>query len=160
MSKADIVALADRIAVEDTLTRYFQHFESSAATAAFVEYYTDDAVLDVNGLVATGRAGIAAMYAYLSQIKEAPMKQGVYRVIISNPLIEVNGAEATATVMWTGIVNNGEVSPRPTLVSNGLEHDLLVKRDGKWLIKKRVVITESPPPSARPEHVKNWRQPA
>ena len=57
--KAGNGALADRIAVEDLVTRYYGNFGRTDAAEAFGTYYTEDAVFDVNGIVSTGRAEIA-----------------------------------------------------------------------------------------------------
>ena len=62
--------------------------------------------------------------------------------MISNPVIDVNGDTATAQFMWTGVMNTG-IQERPLLFEQGREYDELVKQDGEWRIKKRVVIADS-----------------
>jgi hypothetical protein len=57
-------------------------------------------------------------------------------------VIDVDGDTATAKVLWTGIMNADLRSP-PTFVEQGREYDRLVKRDGRWLIEKRVVVADS-----------------
>jgi uncharacterized protein (TIGR02246 family) len=146
--------LADRIAIEDMLTRYYAHFGSAGAAEEFAEYYTDDAVFDVNGIVSTGREEIAALYAGMSEDGESPSTQGTFHMIVSNPVIDVDGSTATAEVLWTGVMN-GAIGDRPTLWEQGREYDLLVKQDGKWLIRKRVVIADS----GLPESMKATYQP-
>ena len=47
-----------------------------------------------------------------------------------------------AKVLWTGIMNADLRGP-PTVVEQGREYDLLVRQNGKWLIKKRVVVADS-----------------
>ena len=47
--------LADRIAIEDMVTRYYGNFGKQDAAEDFGAYYTEDAVFDVNGIVSTGR---------------------------------------------------------------------------------------------------------
>ena len=49
--------LADRIAVEDLITDYYEHFGGSK-NEDFARYYTDDASFDVNGLVYKGHQEI------------------------------------------------------------------------------------------------------
>jgi hypothetical protein len=38
---------------------------------------------------------------------------------------------------------NADLQGPPTLVEQGREYDLLEKRDGRWLISKRVVVADS-----------------
>jgi ketosteroid isomerase-like protein len=135
-------ALADRIAIEDLVTRYYENFGSTDAAEEFAAYYTEDAVFDVNGIVATGREEIEALYADTDDEPDAPAAQGVFHMMISNPVIEVDGGQATARFLWTGVMN-GSLEGRPEVWEQGREYDLLVKQDGEWRISKRVVIADS-----------------
>jgi len=139
-------ALLDKVAIQDLLNRYYEGF-GTTNPAAFNDFYTDDAVFDVNGIVANGKQEIEAIYAGLGESGEAPATQGTFHMVISNPVIDVTGDTATAKVLWTGIMNR-DVSAPPTFVEQGREYDLLVKRDGKWLIRKRVVIADSGLPAS------------
>jgi hypothetical protein len=56
--------LQDRIAIEDLIVGYYEHLGGSAEGVG--EYYTEDAVFDVNGMVLTGRAAIRASMAGLA----------------------------------------------------------------------------------------------
>lgn len=134
-------ALADRIAIEDLVTRYYAHLGGGEASA-FGDYYTEDAVFDVNGVVATGREEIEALYATMAEEGDSVATQGTFHMLLSNPVIEVKGDAATATFLWTGVLNP-DVRAAPRLAEQGREYDLLVKRDGKWLIRKRVVVADS-----------------
>jgi uncharacterized protein (TIGR02246 family) len=146
--------LADRIAIEDMVTRYYENFGSADASEQFGAYYTEDAVFDVNGIVSTGREEIEALYTSMGEEGDAPATRGTFHMIISNPVIAVNGDTATAKFMWTGVMNS-DVGARPELYEQGREYDLLVKQDGKWLIRKRVVIADS----GLPERFKATYQP-
>src|SRR5690606_38618995 len=55
--------LADRIAIEDMVTRYYGNFGRQDAAEDFGAFYTEDAVFDVNGIVSEGREAIEAFYA-------------------------------------------------------------------------------------------------
>src|SRR5690606_6062442 len=110
--------------------------------AAFNDYYTDDAVFDVNGIVANGKAEIEAIYAGLDEDSESPTNVGTFHMVISNLVVDVEGDSATASMLWTG-VQNGDLRGPPTLVEQGREYDLLVRQDGRWLIKHRVVVADS-----------------
>jgi ketosteroid isomerase-like protein len=134
--------LADRIAIEDMVTRYYGNFGKQDAADDFGAFYTEDAVFDVNGIVSTGREAIEAFYTDTGDDEEAPAAQGTFHMMISNPVIDVDGDTATATFFWTGVMNTG-IQERPVLWEQGREYDQLVKQDGEWRIKKRVVIADS-----------------
>ena len=53
--------LLDRIQIEDFLTRYYYDLSVGKAKE-LAEYFTEDAVLDVDGMVAKGHAEIAKLY--------------------------------------------------------------------------------------------------
>ena len=134
--------LADRIAIEDMVTRYYGNFGRSDAAEDFGAFYTEDAVFDVNGIVSTGREAIEAFYAESAEEADAPAAQGTFHMMISNPVIDVDGDTATASFFWTGVLNTAIQEP-PKLLEQGREYDLLVRQDGAWRIKKRVVIADS-----------------
>ena len=134
--------LADRIAIEDMITRYYGNFGKTDAADDFGAFYTEDAVFDVNGIVSTGREAIEAFYTDTGDDEEAPAEQGTFHMMISNPVIDVSGDTATATFFWTGVMNTG-IQERPVLWEQGREYDQLVRQDGEWRIKKRVVIADS-----------------
>ena len=146
--------LADRIAIEDMVTRYYGNFGKQDAAEDFGAFYTEDAVFDVNGIVSTGREAIEAFYTDTGADEEAPAAQGTFHMMISNPVIDVNGDTATAQFMWTGVMNS-TIEGRPQLWEQGREYDLLVKQDGQWRIKKRTVIADS----GLPERYKATYQP-
>jgi ketosteroid isomerase-like protein len=135
-------ALADRIAIEDMVTRYYGNFGKQDAADDFGAFYTEDAVFDVNGIVSTGREAIEGFYTDTGDDEEAPAAQGTFHMMISNPVIDVDGDTATATFFWTGVMNTA-IQERPVLWEQGREYDQLVKQDGQWRIKKRVVIADS-----------------
>ena len=134
--------LADRIAIEDMVTRYYGNFGKQDAAEDFGAFYTEDAVFDVNGIVSTGREAIEGFYAESAEEADAPAAQGTFHLMISNPVIDVDGDTATASFFWTGVLNTAIQEP-PKLLEQGREYDLLVRQDGAWRIKKRVVIADS-----------------
>ncbi len=58
---AETQTVADRVAVEDLLIDYYANF-GSASNEDFANFYTEDALFDVNGQVAKGREGITKLY--------------------------------------------------------------------------------------------------
>lgn len=133
-------AMIDRVAIQDLVGRYYANFGKSD-NHAFEDYFTDDAVLDVNGKVAHGKAEVPGIYASLAGDTN-PSSQGVFHMILSNPVIDVKGDSATATFLWTGVLNRN-IDDHPMLWEQGREYDKLVKKNGKWLIQHRVVVADS-----------------
>ncbi|HTQ99799.1 MAG TPA: nuclear transport factor 2 family protein [Candidatus Acidoferrum sp.] len=135
--------LLDRIQVEDVITRYYYDL-SLGKGHDLSNYFTADAVLDVDGMVAHGPKEIEELYAPDPNAKPAPKPKGYRRgnMLLTNPIIEVNGNTATAHVIWTGVMNNG-VGKAPMVTEQGREDTVLVKRDGKWLISARCISSDS-----------------
>jgi ketosteroid isomerase-like protein len=141
-SQAETTAdtLLDRIRIEDMMVKYYADLGGDDAKA-YAEFYTEDGVFEVNGDTYVGKAAITKLYASLGGgvAVDAP----VLHMVLTNPVIDVTGDTATASFIWTGVVNNGDPVKPPFVREQGREFDKLVKRDGKWLIKKRVVIADS-----------------
>ena len=135
--------LLDRIQIEDLLTRYYYDL-SRGEDHALAEYFTEDALLDVDGTIARGHDEIAALYQRPdSEADSAPAAPRPYNhMLLTNPVIEVEGDRATAHVIWTGVINEGVGKP-PRLYEQGREDTELVKRDGKWLISRRYISSDS-----------------
>ena len=117
--------LLDRIQIEDMLVRY----------------YYDLAM----GTIANGRAEIEKLYGggRARDPNAAPRPRN--GMLLTNPVIEVKGNRAQAHVIWTGITNKGVGQP-PALYEQGREDTELVKVDGKWLISKRYISSDSGTP--------------
>jgi hypothetical protein len=139
--------LLDRIQIEDLLTRYYYDLSRSNAHE-LSEYFTEDALLDVDGTVAKGRAEIARLYQNPApKSKEpAPAPGRRMHMLLSNPIIAVKGNTATAHVIWTGVMNEG-IGKLPQIVEQGREDDELVKQNGKWLIKRRYITADGRMPN-------------
>ncbi|WAT17515.1 nuclear transport factor 2 family protein [Aurantiacibacter sp. MUD11] len=149
---AETQAALDRIAIEDMVVEYYSHLGGGDA-GAFDEYFTEDAVFDVNGNVATGRAEIEELYGSIGEDPSSASNQGgPFRMLLSNPVIEVDGDTATASFIWTG-VGNPAIDQPPELLEQGREFDRLVKVDGEWKFSHRVVIADSGLPEGQyPEY--------
>jgi ketosteroid isomerase-like protein len=132
--------LLDRINIQDFLTRYYADLSIGKAHE-LAEYFTEDAVLDVDGMVAKGHKEIAKLY---ERPANAPKPKGYRRgnMILSNPIINVQGDIATAHLIWTGVMNEG-VGKAPTIYEQGREYSELRKVNGKWLISKRYISSDS-----------------
>ena len=144
--------MMDRIAIEDMVVHYYAHLGGDDA-GAFDAYFTEDAVFDVNGIVANGREEIAAIYAGMDDEgsdNSTASEDGPFRMILSNPVIEVDGDTATASFIWTGITN-ADIDEPPVFTEQGREYDKLVKVDGAWKFQHRVVVADSGLPEGQYE---------
>ena len=100
--------LLDRIQIEDFITRYYYDLSVGKAHE-LAEYFTEDAVLDVDGVVAKGHAEIAKLYTRPAG-EQSPAAKARYRrgnMLLTNPIINVEGNVATAHLIWTGVTNEG-----------------------------------------------------
>ena len=131
--------LLDRIQIEDMLIRYYVDLTSGSGHD-LAQYYTEDAVLDVNGMITKGREAIEKLYEGFDD-GEANLSSRMH-MLLSNPIISVNGDTATAWCIWTGVMND-DIKKPPRFLEQGREYDELVKRDGRWYIKKRYITADS-----------------
>jgi hypothetical protein len=129
--------LLDRAQIEDMLVDYYAKLSTGGGD--FSAFYVEDAVLDVNYLVAQGKKPIEDLYKQAGE--ESPARKGTFRMLLTNLKIVVNGTSATADVLWTGIISE-TVKAVPQFVEQGREHDELVKRNGQWYFKRRVITSD------------------
>lgn len=134
---ATLTMLVDRAHIEDMLVDYYANL--GGADRGFGSYYTEDGVLDVNGMVARGRAAIEDLYRRTAE--GTPRPRGTFHMLLTNQKIVVHGNAATADCIWTGIRSETpEATPR--FVEQGREHDELLKRDGRWYFRHRVITSD------------------
>lgn len=135
--------LLDRAQIEDLLVDYYAQLGSGGHD--YSTYYVEDGVLDVNGTIAQGKKSIEDLYKTASD--GGPQQQGAFKMLLTNLKIVVNGTTATADVIWTG-VRSETVKSVPQFVEQGREHDELVKRNGRWYFKHRVITSDGGLPPA------------
>ena len=135
--------LLDRIQIEDFITRYYYDLSVGKAKE-LADYFTEDALLDVDGVVAKGHAEIAKLYTRPEGAPPPTPAAGYRRggMLLTNPIINVEGTVATAHVIWTGIMNEG-VGKAPSVYEQGREYTELRKVKGKWLISRRFISSDS-----------------
>jgi ketosteroid isomerase-like protein len=134
--------LLDRIQIEDMIVRYYVDM-SEGKSHDLALYYTEDAVLDVNGLISKGREAIEKLYAGLGGGGgEAPVFKGTMHMLLNNAIINVDGNSATAWFVWSGFMND-DIKGAPKVLEQGTEYDELIKVNGQWFIKKRYITADS-----------------
>jgi len=137
-SPRTLQALLDRAQIEDMLVNYYANL--GGADQGFGQYYTEDGVLDVNGLVAQGGKEVEDLYRRIAQ--GTPRPRGKFNMLLTNLVIGVDGEKATADMIWTG-VEADTPKDRPHFVEQGREHDELVKQGDRWYFKHRVITSDA-----------------
>jgi len=131
--------LLDRIIIEDMMIRYYVDI-SSGSGHNLSQYFTEDAVFDVNGMIAKGREAIAKMYGGLDE-ENAHVGSRLH-MLLNNPIISVDGKTATVWAIWSGVLNE-DISKPPVMVDQGREYSELVKQKDRWYFKKRFITSDS-----------------
>lgn len=137
-SPKTLQALLDRAQIEDMLVEYYKNL--GGGDQGFGTYYTEDGVLDVNGIVARGGKEVEDLYKRIAEGSPRPV--GTFHMLLTNPLIVVDGDKATADMIWTGIESDTPKS-RPHFVEQGREHDELVKQGNRWYFKYREITSDA-----------------
>ena len=143
----ELTELVERAAIEDLFNDYYSQFGPNSKHD-FVSYFAADGKLEVNGLVANNPDEIKAMYAQAgvgsaekARKVEGAVPDGVSMMMFTNLKIQLQGDKAVATLLWHSVKSDLLTSP-PKVTEYGRERTELVKRDGRWLISKRSVLTE------------------
>jgi hypothetical protein len=132
--------LLDRIQIEDFLVDYYQPL-GGGKQEDLAAFFTEDGEIDVNGRVYSGHKGIAQAYKDAGAANNGnAVFKGKFVMLMNNPRIEVHGDAATADAVWTGIVTPTP-KDQPHLAEQGKEHDDLIKVNGEWRIKKRIITS-------------------
>jgi hypothetical protein len=137
--EARLQAMEDRVAIEELFLSYFG-YGRSAARGGLTGYFADEFHLDINGATCTSREELAALYKKVGASK--PRLTGRFHMQLTNFIIKVDGDTATCQFLWTQQLNDTIKGP-PRYIEQGREYDWLVKVDGVWKIRKRVVIADS-----------------
>jgi len=136
-STLTMATMLDRAQIEEMLVDYYAQL--GAGRHDFGAYYVEDGTIDVNGLTAQGQKGIEDLYKKVAE--GTPRRPGTFRMLLTNLKVAVNGDTATADAIWTG-VNSADVTAAPQFIEQGREHDELVKKNGRWLFKHRLITSD------------------
>lgn len=142
----EVIALVDRAVIENLMVDYYSHIGDSSFN--FSRYFAPDGVLDVNGIIATGAADIKALYiragggngaAPQARDPKVPPR-AMSNMQLTNIKVDVAGDTATAEMFWSSLESETLISP-PRVTEYGRDRTELVKQNGHWLIKHRVVTS-------------------
>ena len=144
----ELTALVDRADIEDHINDYYLQFRKDGVQD-FASFFTADAKLDVNGWVVNGRDGIKGMYlqaGFIGDEEETPkaegaVPKGVGETLYTNLNIDLQGDKAVVEMIWLTLGAELLTSP-PAVTEYGTEWAELVKRDGRWLFKNRIIRSE------------------
>ncbi len=143
----ELTELIERAAIEDLFNDYYSQFGPNSRHD-FASFFTPDGRLEVNGLVANGHDEIKAMYAQagISGRQKAPkaeggVPEGVSEMMFTNLKIQLQGDKAVATLLWHSLKSD-LLTSAPRITEYGRERTELMKQDGRWLISKRVVLSD------------------
>jgi hypothetical protein len=99
-------------------------------------------------LVANNPDEIKAMYAQAgvgsggkAQKAEGAVPRGISEMMFTNLKIQLQGDRAFAALLWHS-VKSDLLTSAPKVTEYGRERTELVKQDGRWLISKRVILSE------------------
>ena len=135
---ATLQTLLDKQQIQDMLVDYYTNLGKGKSD--FGSYYLPDGVINVNGLKGQGEAAIADVYKKVGA--GTPKRAGVFRMLLTNVSIVINGTTATADTLWTGLISP-TISGPPEFVEQGTEKDDLVKVNGHWLFKLRIITSNA-----------------
>jgi hypothetical protein len=135
---ASLQTLLDKQQIQDMLVDYYTHLGKGSSD--FGSYYVPDGVINVNGLKGQGEAAIGEVYKTVGA--GTPKRAGVFRMLLTNVSIVINGNTATAETLWTGL-NSPTIQGPPEFVEQGTEKDDLVKVNGHWLFKLRIITSNA-----------------
>lgn len=129
--------LADRAAIQDLLTRYYNNF-GGGVESRVAEYYAEDGEMILGQNSYKGIEAIKGAYAAVPA--DAPQRKSfALNILISNMLVTVHGNTATARLVFTETTTEKQ-GDAPKLLIQGREFNNLVKRNGRWLITKRQIM--------------------
>jgi len=148
-------AVEDRVEIEQVLMRYAAAYNTGDADT-YVSLFTPDAVFELRRDIGEppflgpfkGRDAIRKQW-FPDVPAGKPTAGGQFgpmRHVTTNYEIAVNQDTATVRAFFIEVVSTGANTPPgsnpPTIHAMGRYEDELVRRDGRWLFSKRVVVTD------------------
>ena len=147
----DARTVIDRVQIEDMMIEYYSVL-TQHERHAIGDYFTEDAVIDVNGFKLDGRAAI--QHFYDNGVDTRIPNASTYDMLLSNTRIVVTGDSAVMDAIWTGYLADNQYTA-PRLVEQGTEHSTFVKRGGTWMIASRKLVNTAGMPTVIGEKAGN-----
>lgn len=134
--------LADRAAIHEVMQQYIWSADSLDADGS-VAVFTEDAVIDSNGMIYKGhdeiRTVVTGMQARQAANRARGEPPGAFYHVVSNERISFQSpTEALYQSYWQTMRKGTD--NRYVAGGFGRSEDRLVKIDGKWLIKSRKLV--------------------
>ncbi len=134
--------LQDRAAIEETMQKYVWSVDALDADG-YVSVFTEDAVVDSNGIIHKGHAEIRKVVTDLQARQAANRAKGeppgnLYHLISNERISFVTATEAVYQSYWQTL-RKGQDN-RYVAGGFGRSEDRQVKRDGQWRIKARKLV--------------------
>ena len=127
---------ADRLAIHETLHRYC-HCLDRGEWAEFARLFTDDCQLDLSQML-----GLYEGTAGIRQFAEVMRSAGIFmRHLVTNVVVDGDGERARA---WAYVLAITGPPGRGQQQSTGRYEDELVKRDNRWLLRRRRLTLDVP----------------
>lgn len=137
--------LLDRIQVEDIVHNFIWAYEAGAA-ADLAAMFVEDGDVDIDGQKAHGRKNIEELFVKATQgggqSQQQNVPEGTPLLMTGTPYIVINGDKATVKSRFSMAISNHANKVAPVPMEQGIVEDALVKKNGKWLIKNRVITTK------------------
>jgi 3-phenylpropionate/cinnamic acid dioxygenase small subunit len=138
-AQENLGAYEDRIAVEDVMARYVWAVDS-LDPEGYVAVFTEDAIIDSNGILSKGHAEIRKIVTGLIGRRDDNKAKGLpasnlYHVISNVRITFPKPGEALHQSYWQTV--HREADGRMTAAAMGRSEDRLVRRKNKWLIQSR-----------------------
>lgn len=133
---ADNVAVEDRLAIQDLLSRYCYGMDASRADLT-IELFTDDATLHTAVGEAQGKAGILEWIEGRLALRAPDYQVGHY---LLNTLVVATGphsAKVRSMLLYTRQRRDGSASAE--LLGMGIYEDEVRKEQGRWKFSARRV---------------------
>jgi uncharacterized protein (TIGR02246 family) len=125
--------LEDLAEIERLIMDYRRHLDARDLHA-YSRLFSEDGEWTGNTGSATGPDGIEGMLEErLAPNPPAPGPTSWH--VVANPLIDLDGDSASASVTWA-LIRRGE-GDEPEIALLGHYDDLLVREDGRWRFKRR-----------------------
>jgi uncharacterized protein (TIGR02246 family) len=134
--------LVDRAAIQEVMQKYVWSVDALDADG-YVSVFTEDAVVDSNGIIHKGHAEIRKVVTDLLARQAANRAEGkppgnLYHVISNERISFTSPTEALYQSYWQTMRKGPD--NRYLAGGFGRSEDRLVKRNGQWLIQSRKLV--------------------